>query len=323
MRQVLALLAMCANRVPALHLKNSREPHDLPSYGKVAILVRGQSYRGEDGVCSSDDFVKERQEYATSSFMEKILNPLRNDLHNQVDIVVTDSADCKLTAGLVTMMGGSSVVQGVRQFDKTNQALSMQESIRSLEDVLGGVSAISKYDLVLIVRHDVRWGNEALITMWPADFSLFNFPDTCPPSQTDPECTSDIFHTMPGKFYPAYRSVIMNNSATRCFDACEVKDPDVLCHQNGHHCFPSIRDAVAKLQGNCGLIFRDGIPGDGKERVMDSKCGLIPMSDNDDRAVEKLKQCCEETPNAGCCTGPVADAVRKKYGVENIQPSSK
>jgi len=278
----------------------------LPSGGRVAVLMRGQSFRGENGAC--DVNARDRQLDGTTSFVKNVLDPLNYELHNWIDVVAVDSSNCKLTPQMIRLVD-TNRVHGVGHFDSETQGLAVQRSLQYFEERLGGAEEISKYQMVLIARTDLDWKNKNIID-WPGNFSRFNFPDMCPEEQrADPKygqhCVSDLFQIMPGRLYPAFRDAVLTNG-TGCFDSCVGEHAE--CHRVGHWCWDSVKKAVNQLQGDVGFAFHEEIPDtDNTQKVVPKRIAeqylrIIPLSEILDRKSAKEAQCCLLTPSAPCCT---------------------
>jgi len=289
------------------HAKITFTPNHLPMHGKVAVLMRGQSFRGEGGAC--DVNARGRQLDGTTSFVKNVLDPLNYELHNWIDVVAVDSSrPCKLTPQMIRLLD-TNRVHGVGHFDSETQGLAVQRSLQYFEERLGGAEEISKYQMVLIARTDLDWQNKNIID-WPGNFSRFNFPDMCPEEQrADPKygqhCVSDLFQIMPGRLYPAFRDAVLTNG-TGCFDSCVGEHAE--CHRVGHLCWDSVKKAVNQLQGDVGFAFHEEIPDTDNtqkvvpKRVAEKYLRIIPLSEILDRKSAKEAQCCLLTPSAPCCT---------------------
>jgi len=310
----LVLLAVCISSGSCLSYYNSVIGRDaqrfdlpknrLPSGGRVAVLMRGQSFRGESGAC--DTKAKDRQLDGISSFVNKVLDPLNYELNNEVDVIAVDSQSCDLTTELMEVLNATRV-HGLGHVDSATQGLAVQRSLQYFEKRLGGAKAISKYNLVIISRFDLDWWGKS-ITTWPGDFSRFNFPDMCPEEQrADPQygehCVSDLFQVMPGRLYPAWSKAVLTKGSG-CFDSCVGRENTLDCHRVGHWCYDSVKKEVDHLKGQVGFAFHAEIPG-GKmalpERRLQHFLRPIPLSLTKSRATVKEAGCCLINPKGVCC----------------------
>jgi len=231
---------------------------------------------------------------ATSSLVTTVLNPLADNLQNWMTIVATDSDPCPLTPTLMKAVN-SSRVRSVAHFNEDSQGKSFHHSLVHFEKSMGGIDEISSFQLVLVLRHDIRWTGTTIDT-WPANFSRFNFPDFCPKAQReDPlygnECVSDLFYMMPGRLYRTFREIIMTDG-NGCFDSTDQCEG---CHENGHYCYPVMKDAVETAGGELGFAFSADLPDvtstDSTPRVMDQYLHLTPLGDLEATSVDS------ETPS--------------------------
>jgi len=280
----------------------------LPANGRVAVLIRGQSFRTETGKCEPE--ARDKQLHATTTLVWKVLDPLMNKRNNKIEIVVTDSDPCDLTQEVIDLMGTDRVV-GVKHFNEDNQGDSMKHSLRVFEKELGGIEAVRKYDLILIFRHDTFWHDDNVL-LWPADWRKFNFADMCPDFQRkDPmfgdECVSDIVHTMPGQYYPAFSEVVQAEHTHGCFDA-----------NSGHSCMAPIREALEPLGGKIGLALNFEAPNYplAMTRQMNDYINIVPLKgdDNLDRLEykhEEYADCCLQNPSEKnpCCAGTDVESL--------------
>merc|ERR1712079_192586 len=94
----------------------------------------------------------------------------------------------------------------------------------------------SKYDIVMVARHDTTW--TLLIDKWPeVRFDTFNFFSSCEPGAHFREsgyspnnCVNDIFHLMNGSLFTLWDSVV---GSPYCFEA-------TVNNGNGHGCYKAV-----------------------------------------------------------------------------------
>ena len=255
----LPVRASTSKRNVILHTSES-PPNSLPSNGRVAFLVRGESYRlggrnldtSQAGGCNTGG--TDSQNQATHSLLNLLVQPLEAR-GNHVDMFVTETSGVKSPCPLVEP-GLQAIYQGNRNrsvvFRTAVRMASQADSIRLALDFLKESAddrVESVYDLVLIVRHDMVW-TEA-IHKWPppADFSRFSFMSACEKRSGDAEkCVSDTLLLMPGSLFPAFDSVA-GAAGSRCF----VAD---FRHGSGHEC----SGAITKATGLPPSLVTDYVP---------------------------------------------------------------
>mmetsp|Transcript_44781 Transcript_44781/g.128288 ORF Transcript_44781/g.128288 Transcript_44781/m.128288 type:complete len:322 (-) Transcript_44781:57-1022(-) len=206
----------------------------FPSGGRVAIVLRGASFRGKGGKyrknasCVNDTESLERQGRATDSLVRNVIARFER-YGNEVDVVVTDRV-CNLTDERIVSRIGRERVKMQSQNASGHQRTNIMWAIDQLRNysaehgLLGSEYRTSnrsyvavKYNLVLILRHDTVW--QVPIDQWPdADFRKVLFPYHCPYQ----EGVHDLFAIMPGPYLQFF------------YDALRWK----MCFgkQDGHNC---------------------------------------------------------------------------------------
>mmetsp|Transcript_6102 Transcript_6102/g.16630 ORF Transcript_6102/g.16630 Transcript_6102/m.16630 type:complete len:351 (+) Transcript_6102:99-1151(+) len=206
----------------------------FPRGGRVAVVLRGASFRGKGGKtrkkvgCVNDTESLERQGRATDSLVRNVIARFEH-YGNEVDVVVTDRV-CNLTDERIVSRIGRERVKMQSQNASGHQRTNIMWAIDQLRNysaehnMLGSScgpsnsSCVSvEYSLVLVVRHDTVW--QVPIDQWPdADFRKVLFPYHCPYQ----EGVHDLFAIMPGPYLQFF------------YDALRWK----MCFgkQDGHNC---------------------------------------------------------------------------------------
>mmetsp|Transcript_80804 Transcript_80804/g.210794 ORF Transcript_80804/g.210794 Transcript_80804/m.210794 type:complete len:321 (+) Transcript_80804:136-1098(+) len=191
----------------------------FPSGGRVAIVLRGASFRGKGGKyrknasCVNDTESLERQGRATDSLVRNVIARFER-YGNEVDVVVTDRV-CNLTDERIVSRIGRERVKMQSQNASGHQRTNIMWAIDQLRNysaehnMLGSScgpsnsSCVSvEYSLVLVVRHDTVW--QVPIDQWPdADFRKVLFPYQCPKKGVH-----DLFAIMPGSYLQFYYDIL-------------------------------------------------------------------------------------------------------------------
>mmetsp|Transcript_44778 Transcript_44778/g.128272 ORF Transcript_44778/g.128272 Transcript_44778/m.128272 type:complete len:350 (-) Transcript_44778:414-1463(-) len=191
----------------------------FPRGGRVAVVLRGASFRGKGGKtrkkvgCVNDTESLERQGRATDSLVRNVIARFEH-YGNEVDVVVTDRV-CNLTDERIVSRIGRERVKMQSQNASGHQRTNIMWAIDQLRNysaehgLLGSEYRTSnrsyvavKYNLVLILRHDTVW--QVPIDQWPdADFRKVLFPYQCPKKGVH-----DLFAIMPGSYLQFYYDIL-------------------------------------------------------------------------------------------------------------------
>eukprot|EP00928_Gymnodinium_smaydae_P085886 TRINITY_DN695_c0_g2_i1.p1 TRINITY_DN695_c0_g2~~TRINITY_DN695_c0_g2_i1.p1 ORF type:complete len:344 (-),score=50.17 TRINITY_DN695_c0_g2_i1:110-1018(-) len=208
----------------------------MPWRGNVAVIVRGQPFRGwrDDGSCMSE--CRESQLNASRSIVSRLIEPLEQTRKNSVDIFNVDCGDepCKLLAD-ENMALSSNNTRSVRStFVNSNveggQAICVQ---RALDFFQTSVDP-SKYDTIIVIRHDVEW-LESIFSWSGANFKGFNFFSRCEAGAFMNEndgldgpsaCVNDIMQVIPGRKFEAWRAEVGKG---KCFNTEWRKGHGHMC----------------------------------------------------------------------------------------------
>eukprot|EP00928_Gymnodinium_smaydae_P079986 TRINITY_DN63799_c0_g1_i1.p1 TRINITY_DN63799_c0_g1~~TRINITY_DN63799_c0_g1_i1.p1 ORF type:complete len:325 (+),score=35.42 TRINITY_DN63799_c0_g1_i1:33-977(+) len=217
---------------------------NMPWRGKVAVIVRGQPFRGNrnEGSCKSE--CRESQLNVSLSVVSQLIEPLEKERYNSVDVFNVDCGDapCRMSAeeDLVLSSSQERHVQStfVDSSVSGGQAICVQRAL----DFFESSGDPSSYDVVMMIRHDVEW-LDSIFSWSGANFEGFNFFSRCElgafphlyngvdgPSA----CVNDILQVVPGRKYRAWREVIGKD---RCFNAAWRRG-------HGHNCWSQTAAAV-------------------------------------------------------------------------------
>jgi hypothetical protein len=173
--------------------------------------------------------------------MKNIVGPLE-DNHNTVDLFVVNGNSkkkCSAFDELLMPKLGNRVLS-VKQYESDSQADNMFQTLQRFSGAImqTGQNISSRYDLIIIVRHDEEWTKS--ISEWPtADFHKLNLFSLCEESTNGGDkwsCVNDVLHMMPGSLWKGFREAVGTES---CFNKK---------HRNGvgHQCFPAFAEGVGE-----------------------------------------------------------------------------
>lgn len=211
----------------AAHRKNR-----LPQNGKVAIIIRGQAFRGAGQFakgCNSTTAPHQFQQ--AQSMVNNLIRPLQN-FGNAVSIFMAESSGpCPLVQKLTSVYNANGTVEVLAYTGKqfANQGDGLRLAMKMFE--MDSPIPASGYDLVMVTRHDLYWKIPVDLWMPTKDFQHFNFYSKCEPkAPIGPSCVNDIVYTMPGSMTLGFVEALY---AKNCFsfDICEKA---AECH--GHSC---------------------------------------------------------------------------------------
>ena len=253
--------------------------------GRVAIVLRGQAFRGAAvitssgpsglGGCSPYAEISEQLE-ATTSLRTQIIEPLERCAH-PVDVYVTECSTgrgCPLLPRLLsTLREGAAGVERVvavrSQCSSSGQAHNVRFALEAFKAATAhrvppGVSpsaAVASYSLIVLTRHDLVWTSP--IVHWQhANFSRIGFLSGCEPWRCThcggpadapgsryggppSRCVQDSLHLIPGSLFDAFDAAV-GKRGTHCFDGSNK--------ESGHACGGAV-EASAGVRGVTGLIL--------------------------------------------------------------------
>jgi hypothetical protein len=156
---------------------------------RVALLLRGQAYRGspmDKGhytralVTTCNASYSRLQEHAWRTLKDRVVSPLEA-AGAAVAVVAAEcssAAGCKLAEVGLPRIFGERMLAVHTHCEAANQGESMRATLSTFRARMGGVPVASRYDLVLITRHDLNWALN--ITQWPQDlFARFHYLGRC------------------------------------------------------------------------------------------------------------------------------------------------
>jgi len=198
----------------------------FPRGGRVAIVLRGASFRGTGGQfgknCVNDTESLERQGQAADSLEQNVIAPLER-YRNYVDVILTDR-ECNLTDERLVPRFGKRRVKKHSQWSGGSQRNNIMWAVDQLrdysaeQDLLASSCELSdtrcvavNYNLILILRHDTVW--TAPMDRWlEADFTKVLFPYACPKVGVH-----DLFTIVPGPYLQLYYNAL---HWKLCFSRC-------------------------------------------------------------------------------------------------------
>jgi len=196
----------------------SRLSSNFPSHGRVAVVLRGASFRNfrhKQSWCMQEDGKSERlQKEATMSLVENVIVPLEQ-AGNTVDVILTDIA-CNLTRSkLLPWIGEHRVKVFEQSDDSRDQNANIMFALDHLAKYSGGVQEVeNKYSHVFLMRHDTHW-NKPMNDWSEADFSKTLFPFKCPKTIGS---VHDLFFLVPTKYFGRwYKSIALR----QCFKGAD------------------------------------------------------------------------------------------------------
>ena len=238
-------------RKVAAHFSSTSTPRptlSLPQSGRVAVLLRGQAFRsggrqaGHSGLWGCATGARDAQMNATRSLIDMITRPLREVQRNTVDVIVSEASGEDGPCPLTWKLKDAFAAEHLLAFEPQKDAGGQAESMRVALELFKARADPASYDLILIVRHDLRW--KLPIDTWhaPVDFAKLNFFSRCEPSSgSSMGCVEDMVLTMPGRDFAAFDGQVGSGN---CF-VHEVIDGA------GHGC---VQQVHAKLGYEPGLL---------------------------------------------------------------------
>ena len=173
---------------------------------RVALVLRGQAYRGSHNdkrhysrklVTSCNATYWRLQEHAWSTLRAHVVWPVEA-AGGTVDVIATECSSatgCHLVEEALPRLLGARVVALQTRCDTANQGENMRATLETFRSH-AGESITSRYDWILITRHDLNWVHN--ITQWPAPQLLdrFHYLGRCMmrcghPSPENHDVTSD------------------------------------------------------------------------------------------------------------------------------------
>jgi len=229
---------------PGAH-RGSKSFASLPHGSRIAILFRGQVFRGSGmwgGACNTSTEAVEKQLFMTKSALDKIVLPLEKASHT-VDIYLFDSSNCSMLERIVGLLGTKGDRPRVlfqQSFRGNSQSDSMNRTVKefTLHDP-------EKYRVILMLRFDVTY--KSYIYEWPTvNYGKFNFYSHCELHSEDPRvCVNDIVQVMPGKYFVPWQRIVGKDN---CFNG----HPGPYGRDCGHFCYNQL--VVAVGQENIGFV---------------------------------------------------------------------
>eukprot|EP00928_Gymnodinium_smaydae_P071098 TRINITY_DN54775_c0_g1_i1.p1 TRINITY_DN54775_c0_g1~~TRINITY_DN54775_c0_g1_i1.p1 ORF type:complete len:303 (+),score=43.36 TRINITY_DN54775_c0_g1_i1:57-911(+) len=217
---ILSLLLLSANALMLQKQSSSgdarEEPRNIPTRGKVAVVIRGEPFRDNAKIpCSSG--CRNAQLNASESVITQLIKPLEDVWKNTVDVfnVACGEAPCNMTSDEDRVLSSSSARKVRSTYVNSGasggaQAVCVQGALDFLESDSGDAA---QYDLIMLIRHDVEWLDS--FSSWSgADFAGFNFFSQCQKDafgEAHPDyypCVNDILHVFPGRFFKAWRAEV-------------------------------------------------------------------------------------------------------------------
>jgi hypothetical protein len=218
----------------------------LPQSGRVAVLLRGQAFRtggrqaGHSGLWGCSTGARDAQINATQSLVDMITRPLREVCENTVDVIVSEASGEDGPCPLTWKLKDAFAAEHLLAFEPQKDAGGQAESMRVALDLFKARADPASYDLILIVRHDLRW--KLPIDAWhaPVDFAKLNFFSRCEPSfGSSMGCVEDMVVTVPGRDFAAFDGQVGSGN---CF-VHEVIDGA------GHGCVQQVHDKLGYEPG--------------------------------------------------------------------------
>lgn len=204
---------------------DARRYHNFPRNGRVAVVLRGASFRNRDnkGVfcADGDEQALKMQKAATESLVENVIVPLEK-AGNTVDVIVTDH-QCPLSrpgGALISWMG-----QRVKAVEQSDESRDQNRNILFALDLLannsGGTpeAVAAKYSHVLVMRHDTHWV-QPMSDWLEADWSKVLFPFKCP-GWKKRVGVHDLFALVPAEYYTRYYKTV---NLRHCFKGADGHD---------------------------------------------------------------------------------------------------
>lgn len=213
------------------HREEAHLMNKLPQNGKVAIIIRGQAFRGAGQFakgCNSSAAPHQLEQ--AQSMVKNLIRPLQR-FGNAVSVFMAESSGpCPLLKKLTSVYNADETVE---VFAYTGQKFANQgDALRLAMKMFEMDSQIpaSGYDLVMVTRHDLYWKIPIDLWMPSKDFQHFNFYSKCEPKAPIADCVNDIVYTMPGSMTLGF---VESLYAKHCF-SFEICEKASECH--GHAC---------------------------------------------------------------------------------------
>jgi hypothetical protein len=232
-----------------------------PSNAAVAILLRGQAFRGrptefgrsKELGCNRTDVVRELQLRQGREVVANLVEPLEQ-LGNRVDLIVTEtSGGCDLDTELLAVYdannsGRSRIVAS----DLTTISSTQGEGVRQILDLFEGcvrhgqcvresAAPGNPYALIMVARHDITWERRITETSPPADPGKFNFLSKCELNAfiglAEGDCHNDAFFMFPGQGFDAFDKALGEKN---CFA------PKFDNASDGHGCAIYVRRSLGE-----------------------------------------------------------------------------
>ncbi len=220
---------------------------------RVALLLRGQAYRGSPMdkrhyshalVTSCNASYSRLQQHAWSTLRAHVVLPVEA-AGGSVDVIATECSladGCHLVEEGLPRLFGDRVVALQTRCHADNQGESMRATLDTFRRHVGGSVIVSRYDWILVTRHDLNWAHN--ITHWPAPDLLHRFhflgrcmmhcgtPDpagpgvssergACHPTLGGPPsaCVLDTLHSFPAHLFGTFEMHIVGTRG--CFSTVD------------------------------------------------------------------------------------------------------
>eukprot|EP00930_Biecheleria_cincta_P046566 TRINITY_DN32122_c0_g1_i1.p1 TRINITY_DN32122_c0_g1~~TRINITY_DN32122_c0_g1_i1.p1 ORF type:complete len:409 (+),score=66.86 TRINITY_DN32122_c0_g1_i1:145-1371(+) len=213
------------------HREQAHARNKLPQNGKVAIVVRGQAFRGAGQFAKGCNSTTAPHQFAQArSMVKQVIRPLQK-FGNTVSLFMAESSGpCPLVKNLTQVYNANGTVE---VFAYTGQPVANQgDALRLAMKTFETDSPIpaSGYALVIVTRHDIFWKIPVDLWMPTKNFQHFNFYSKCEPKAPISDCVNDIVWTMPGNMTLGFVESLYTKNCFS-FDICKKASG---CH--GHGC---------------------------------------------------------------------------------------
>eukprot|EP00928_Gymnodinium_smaydae_P015437 TRINITY_DN1570_c0_g1_i1.p1 TRINITY_DN1570_c0_g1~~TRINITY_DN1570_c0_g1_i1.p1 ORF type:complete len:333 (+),score=35.64 TRINITY_DN1570_c0_g1_i1:49-999(+) len=242
LRLVLLMHAHAAVYIHGLQSSLQSSPHKppadtpgnvqkMPWRGKVAVILRGQTFRSFRSSVGCEKTCRESQLNSSRSVVSQLIEPLERVRENSVDVFNVDCGDepCEMIADENRALSAKQWNQEetrniqstfVNSHGKGGQAICVQRALDFFETSVDP----STYDTIIMIRHDIEW-LDSIFSWSGADFTGVNFFSRCEFNAvinqgdgTDgpTACVNDLLHMVPGHLYKAWRAEIGKD---KCFSS--------------------------------------------------------------------------------------------------------
>jgi hypothetical protein len=216
-------------------------PVNMPKGQRIAMLVRGRSFRCAESSCCKDSW--DSQMRATLSQMKSLVLPLEEN-GNKIDIFLADRLCALSRYQHMVYNNGTNRVVGTSIVAADMQASDVRMSLNFLKQS-GDVA--KKYSHVILIRHDLVFPTS--LAQWPTDFNQFNFASKCEVKTAyGEECINDLMFVMPARVFPTFDQAV---GTGKCFNS-EMG----VTFGNGHLCKGDLTTAMSAIGQPVGFVFK-------------------------------------------------------------------